>query len=341
MTELELLSYKNRSHISCLADNCFLIFDFCQRPTASANAFAHINSAGYAVYFKQSGRLIAQLQNPYQRVRGSRGAADGRRGSLGRGRGLLGCCCCRRWCRFGFASQNLRLGRLRGGRGSGEGSSSACCADRTTGGWSRGRGGNCGGLRSGWSRSRSRCHCHLSRSSRSHSHLSGGWMTTIWGAGAPGCAPACSRASAMRLTAVERPAVAGGAPEIEMLGNVPGMAAPGTPASGGLVWGAFFCSIATSDRCTYSTNWGSRGVLPLAAGVSGAGAAGKRTSPDLLASHNPMTSSSDPNAAPSSILSNDCLDCCFLVVSRATWRAIASTSFSARCGWDANGDKTI
>ena len=51
--ELELLSYKNQSHISCLADNCFLIFDFCQRPTASANAFAHINSAGYAVYFKQ------------------------------------------------------------------------------------------------------------------------------------------------------------------------------------------------------------------------------------------------------------------------------------------------
>ena len=90
MTELELLSYKNRSHISSLADNCFLIFDFCQGPTASANAFADINSAGYAVYFKQSRRSIAQLQNPYQRVRGSRRAADGRCRLLGRGRGLLG-----------------------------------------------------------------------------------------------------------------------------------------------------------------------------------------------------------------------------------------------------------
>src|SRR4028119_294252 len=134
MTELELLSYKNRSHISSLADNCFLIFDFCQGPTASANAFADINSAGYAVYFKQSGRSIAQLQNPHQRVRGSRAGADGRCGLLGRRRGLLGG---GRWCCFGFASRNLRLGRLRGGRGSGEGSSSAGSGDRTTGGWSR------------------------------------------------------------------------------------------------------------------------------------------------------------------------------------------------------------
>ena len=166
MTELELLSYKNRSHISSLADNCFLIFDFCQGPTASANAFADINSAGYAVYFKQSGRSIAQLQNPYQRVRGSRGAADCRCGLLGRGRGLLGC---GRWCRFGFASQNLRLGRLRGGRGSGEGSSSAGGGDRTTGGPGRRRGRNCSGLRSSRS-SRSTSY----RSSRSHCHLSGG-----------------------------------------------------------------------------------------------------------------------------------------------------------------------
>ena len=166
MTELELLSYKNRSHISSLADNCFLIFDFCQGPTASANAFAHINSAGYAVYFKQSGRAIAQLQNPHQRVRGSRGAADGRCRLLGRGRRLLGR---GRWCRFGFASRNLRLGRLRGVRGSGEGSSSPGGGDRTTRGWGCRRGRNCRGLRSSRS-SRSTSY----RSSRSHSHLSGG-----------------------------------------------------------------------------------------------------------------------------------------------------------------------
>src|SRR6476469_3143444 len=102
MTELELLSYKNRSHISSLADNCFLIFDFCQGPTASANAFTDINSAGYAVYFKQSSRSIAQLQNSYQRVRGSWGAAEGRCWLLGRWCCFLGC---GRWCRFGFASQ--------------------------------------------------------------------------------------------------------------------------------------------------------------------------------------------------------------------------------------------
>src|SRR5918997_3952103 len=130
MTELELLSYKNRSHISSLADNGFLIFDFCQGPTARANAFADINSAGYALNFKQSGRSIAQLQNPHQRVRGSRGAAGGRCRLLGRGRRLLGG---GGWCWFGFASQNLRLGRLRGGRGSGEGSSSAGGGHRTTG----------------------------------------------------------------------------------------------------------------------------------------------------------------------------------------------------------------
>src|SRR5919199_701526 len=163
MTELELLSYKNRSHISSLADNCFLIFDFCQGPTASANAFADINSAGYAVYFKQSGRSIAQLQNPHQRVGGSRGPADGRCGLLGRGRGLLGG---GGWCRFGFASQNLRLGRLRGVRGSGQGSSSAGGGDRTTGGTGRRRGRNRSGLRSSPSSSY--------RSSRSHSPLSGG-----------------------------------------------------------------------------------------------------------------------------------------------------------------------
>src|SRR4028118_912511 len=143
MTELELLSYKNRSHISSLADNCFLIFDFGQGPTASANAFADINSAGYAVYFKQSRRSIAQLQNPHQRVRGSRGAADGRCGLLGRGRRLLGR---GRWCRFGFASQNLRLGRPRGVRGSGEGSSSAGGGDRTTGGGGRRGGGEGSGV---------------------------------------------------------------------------------------------------------------------------------------------------------------------------------------------------
>ena len=41
-------------------------------------------------------------------------------------------------------------------------------------------------------------------------------MITTWAgsAGTPGCAAACSRASAIRLTAVERPAVAGGDPEI-------------------------------------------------------------------------------------------------------------------------------
>ena len=147
-------------------------------------------------------------------------------------------------------------------------------------------------------------------------------MITTWAgsAGAPGCPAACSRALAMRLTAVERPAVGGGAPEIEMLGNVPGVATPGTPGSCELAGDAFFCSIATMERCTYSTNCVSGTILgvPVAVSPAGAEATGKRTSPDRLASQSPMTSSSEPQAAPSKILSNDCLDCCFLVVSKAT-----------------------
>ncbi|HCV29901.1 MAG TPA: hypothetical protein DGO89_06520 [Microcoleaceae bacterium UBA9251] len=127
-----------------------------------------------------------------------------------------------------------------------------------------------------------------------------------------------------------------------MLGSVPGGATPGTTGSCGFACGAFFCSIASSDRWTYSTNWVSGAVFPASAGVEAAGVAvGKRTSPDLLASHNPRTSISEPNAAPSRILSKDCLDCCFWVVSRATWRAIASTSFSAGCCGCGNCDRTI
>jgi hypothetical protein len=125
---LELLTDKNRSHISALADNCFLIFDFCQRPPASADGFADINSAGYTVYFKQSSRSIAQLQNSHQRLRGSRRAADGWCGfPRSRCRRRLPC-----WCRFGFASQNLRLGSLRLGRGNGDGTSIPGRSDRPT-----------------------------------------------------------------------------------------------------------------------------------------------------------------------------------------------------------------
>lgn len=137
-----------------------------------------------------------------------------------------------------------------------------------------------------------------------------GGIITTWGVGAPGCwAAACSIASATRLTAVERPAVAGGAPEIEMFGSVPGGATPGTPGSWTFAWGDFFCSIASSDRCTYSENSVSGAVFVVAVGVVLVVAAtGKRTSPDRLANHSPKTNIREPKAAPSSILSKDCLD---------------------------------
>lgn len=141
--------------------------------------------------------------------------------------------------------------------------------------------------------------------------VAGGMMTTWAGsAGAPGWAAACSRASAIRLTAVERPAVAGGAPEIEMFGSVPVGTTSGTPESWAFPLGNFFCSIASSDRCTYSENSLSGAVFSVVVGVKPVvvAATGKRTQPDRLASHNPKTNRREPNAAPSNILSKDCLD---------------------------------